>query len=286
MRIDLDYIEYPVPTELEHYVQCIWRLMDDAPNDQIQAIYPDGRCELIVHLGTPMRRILSNGSSEQQAHCLFAGQQTEAIRLQAQADVDCVGIRLQPAVSSMAINNRAEKYIDQIIDLSNLNAEFAHALTEAVKHFSHTQDITILTKLLSHQFESQTLDQRIENSVQAIDQSLGMCAIKPLATQAVMSLRNFQYQFQQTVGLSAKNYARIIRLQATIKLLDQPEHNIVDLAGTMGFSDQAHATRELKRLTGLTPARLRNALRSERDDETTIQLAAAFVRGRSLMVDE
>jgi AraC-like DNA-binding protein len=46
-----------------------------------------------------------------------------------------------------------------------------------------------------------------------------------------------------------------------------------------GFSDQAHATRELHDVTGLTPARLRRALRGTRDADQTIQLAAAFVRG-------
>jgi AraC-like DNA-binding protein len=280
----LDYFEYPVISELSPYVQCIWRLMDAAPSDHVQAIYPDGRCEFIVHLSTPMRRLHPDGSWEQQAQCLFAGQQTEAIRLQAQSAVDCIGIRLNPPASEIAIANQVQHYTDRIIDLDSVNTEFAHGLVSAVQNFSNTQDMTPLNQALLHQFQSKPLDLRMQTSVQLIDQSMGICAISPLAAQAGMSLRSFQYQFQQTVGLSAKNYARVIRLQATLRLLDQPEHNIVALSETMGFSDQAHATRELKRITGLTPARLRNALRNDRDDETTIQLAAAFVRGRSLLI--
>jgi len=45
------------------------------------------------------------------------------------------------------------------------------------------------------------------------------------------------------------------------------------------FADQAHATRELRRVTGHTPARLRAALRQDRDGDATVRLAAAFVRG-------
>jgi len=277
----LDYIEYPVPDELRRYLQCIWHLIDHEPSEQVQAIYPDGRCELIVHLGTPMRLLSSDGSREQQAHCLFAGQQTQAIRLQAQSTVDCVGIRLNPAASSLAIGGDAQVFADQIVDLASLNPEFSKDLIYAVRDFSETRDMTRLTGLLLNRFESQQLNVRLEACVQAIDQSLGMCTIKPLAAQAGMSLRNFQYQFQKAVGFSAKNYARVIRLQATLRLLDEADQEIVNLAETMGFSDQAHATRELKRITGLTPSRLRNALRRDRNDESTIQLAAAFVRGKS-----
>ena len=42
-----------------------------------------------------------------------------------------------------------------------------------------------------------------------------------------------------------------------------------------------HPMRLVTRRTGLTPARLRTALRSDRDGDDTIRLAAAFVRGRA-----
>ena len=72
---------------------------------------------------------------------------------------------------------------------------------------------------------------------------------------------------------------RVLRLQATIRAIDRGGESLAQLACDTGFSDQAHATRELQQLTGLTPARLRAALRSARDDDRTVQLAAAFVRG-------
>jgi AraC-like DNA-binding protein len=94
-----------------------------------------------------------------------------------------------------------------------------------------------------------------------------------------MSLRSFQIRFLACVGLSAKAFARVLRLQATIRAIDRGVESLAQLAVDSGFADQAHATREVQRLTGLTPARLRAALRSARDDDRTVELAAAFVRG-------
>ena len=94
-----------------------------------------------------------------------------------------------------------------------------------------------------------------------------------------MGLRTFQIRFLECVGLRPKEFARILRLQATLRGLDRGEESLAQLALGSGFSDQAHATRELHHLTGVTPARLRRALRGDRDADQTIQLAAAFVRG-------
>ncbi len=276
----MKYLEYEVPATLQRHVQCIWRLTAD-PSQYAQAIYPDGRCELIVHLATPMRRLLLSGEWEQQTPCLFAGQQTEAIRLQAQSPVDCVGIRLQPAAAVSVIKRSAHIFQDLVVDLAQFQQELALDLTHATRHFSTTADMTKLSDVLLLHLKASALDQRIESAVSLIDQSLGSCAIAPLASQAGMSQRSFQYQFLQVVGLQAKTYARIIRLQATLKRLDQIEPSMVEVCDALGFSDQAHANRELKRITGLTPLRLRAALRDQRDDTNTIQLAAAFVRGRS-----
>jgi len=61
------------------------------------------------------------------------------------------------------------------------------------------------------------------------------------------------------------------------------------VASDRGFADQAHVTRELRRVTGLTPARLRAELRrhlaGEDDGDAAVRMAAAFVRGTSNVKD-
>ena len=51
----MDYAEHPVPAELRRHVQCLWLLRDDAPDDAIQTIWSDGRCELLAEFGVPLR---------------------------------------------------------------------------------------------------------------------------------------------------------------------------------------------------------------------------------------
>jgi transcriptional regulator GlxA family with amidase domain len=123
------------------------------------------------------------------------------------------------------------------------------------------------------------IDGRLENAIAALEAVAGIHRIDALAEAAQMGLRTFQIRFLECVGLRPKEFARVLRLQATLRELDRSDEGLAHVALESGFSDQAHATRELHDVTGLTPARLRRALRGTRDADQTIQLAAAFVRG-------
>jgi AraC-like DNA-binding protein len=276
----MHYIEFDVPQSLERYLQCAWRLQDQEPSTTPATIYPDGRCELMVHLATPMAWLQLDGEWRQQQTTLFAGQLTTAIRLAARGPVDCLGFRLRPAASASLLNASVAKHKDQVIALAQIDVEFARSMTEVASGFVKDSSRPALWDVLSRRLNTHSIDHRIESAVTRLEAEKGQTRIETLAADQAMSLRSFQSRFQATVGLTAKQFARIIRLQATLRALDSGTESLAELALNAGYSDQSHATRELGQLTGLTPSRLRAALGEDREDESTIRLAAAFVRGR------
>jgi AraC-like DNA-binding protein len=279
--MSIAYREVAPPASLRRHLQCLWWLSDPAPDPQPQVIYPDGCCELIVHLGVPMARRDAAGVWQPQARCLFAAQQTAAIVLRASGPLACIGVRLQPAASAAVVGDRLVELRDRIVDLAALDAAFAAQLFDAAHARSGEDEAARLFALLSATLAKSPIDDRIVSAAAALQADAGGARIATLASTAGLPLRSFQDRFLRTVGLSAKAFARLQRLQAAIRLLDSGADApaLADVALGAGFSDQPHATRELRRLTGLTPARLVSALRSARESEATIALAAAFVRG-------
>lgn len=275
----MDFLEFDPPQALRRHVQCVWRLRDPSRSTEPQTIYPDGRCELIAHLGEPMRILASAGGWQQQAHCIFAGQHQAAIRLAAVGDVDCVGVRLQPAASAAVAGARLVECAERTVDLAQIDARFAAGFNAACREFSRDPQAPSFWQCLESRLLAHAIDERMEAAVAHLESQHGQSRIDATAAAAAMSLRSFQIRFLACVGLSAKAFARVLRLQATIRAIDRGVESLAQLAVNSGFADQAHATREVQQLTGLTPARLRAALRSARDDDRTVQLAAAFVRG-------
>ena len=76
--------------------------------------------------------------------------------------------------------------------------------------------------------------------------------IERLRRELGCSRRHLSARFREEIGLTPKAFARILRFQRTVGLLDGG----ADLAGVAlacGFADQPHFTREFRALAGRTP---------------------------------
>ncbi|MDZ5830828.1 AraC family transcriptional regulator [Stenotrophomonas maltophilia] len=246
----MDYREHPAPDDLRRHVQCLWWLRDEAPGHDVQVIYPDGRCELLAELGVPLHLHGADGRIRSDLPFCFAAQQCGPIRLQAVGPVFCIGVRMQPAASALIAGVRLPGLRDQAPDLYTLDAFFAETFSAAARASAASGTPEPLWQVLRDRCAGFALDERIE------------LAVAELA-----------------VGMTPKEYARVCRLQALLRTLDGETMTIASAAARHGYSDQAHATHDLVRWTGVTPGRLVHALRGDRGSNNALRLAAAFVRG-------
>jgi AraC-like DNA-binding protein len=69
------------------------------------------------------------------------------------------------------------------------------------------------------------------------------------------SERTIRYRFQHIIGLRQNHIRQIQRAQRAVELLHRG-HAIIDTAYELGYADQPHLTRSLKRLLGYTPREL------------------------------
>jgi AraC-like DNA-binding protein len=82
------------------------------------------------------------------------------------------------------------------------------------------------------------------------DDPVAMAALRGEAPAA--SRRSVQRHVAGATGLSANRIRQIVRARTAAERLRRGEP-ILDVAHDMGYADQAHLTRDLKRLTGYTP---------------------------------
>jgi len=81
--------------------------------------------------------------------------------------------------------------------------------------------------------------------------------IAAIARQLGTSERTLHRDFMLAVGLAPKVFARVARARRAADLLARGTAPI-DAAFACGYADQAHLTRELATLHGVTPGRVRN----------------------------
>lgn len=77
-----------------------------------------------------------------------------------------------------------------------------------------------------------------------------------------LSVRSIQYRFLNATGLTQSTFRQIERAQQAAALLKQGT-SILDTVYAVGYFDQAHMTRSLKRFMGQTPAQIAESSQPE-----------------------
>jgi AraC family transcriptional regulator len=87
-----------------------------------------------------------------------------------------------------------------------------------------------------------------------LDRDLGLAE---LAAVVQMSPHYFTRLFKQSTGLTPHQYVIRRRVERAKELLFKGELSIAEVAYSVGFANQSHLNRHLKRLLGVTPRYIR-----------------------------
>ncbi len=94
-----------------------------------------------------------------------------------------------------------------------------------------------------------TLETQIEHHLS--DSSLN---VKRLTRLVGMSRTDLHRKLSQTVGMSATEYVRHVRLHHAARLLiEEPEWSVFQVALEVGFNSQSYFTKRFKELFGVSP---------------------------------
>jgi AraC-like DNA-binding protein len=84
----------------------------------------------------------------------------------------------------------------------------------------------------------------------------GRAGMARLGADLHLGDRQLRRRVEERFGYGPAILRRVLRLQRMLALAARHRGSLADLALAAGYADQAHMTRECRRLTGLSPVRL------------------------------
>jgi len=143
--------------------------------------------------------------------------------------------------------DRLQQGINQNSNSGNNSGDLA-----AIKNQQRVQQL--------YQWAEQTLTTTNENP-DSIQQVLAIIddaeELAELSDKIGLSQRQIERLFKTRLGMTAKNYQRIIRIRKAISFIQENKQMpLAEVAAELGFSDQAHMTREFKAIARITPGKL------------------------------
>ena len=252
------YAEFSPSAALAHVVRCFWTLEGDALElaAAAQPILPDGRPEIIFHLGDPFELIYENGSVQQQPRTIFAGQLTAPLVVRPTGTVAILGIRFRADAMPAFTRVPQHRLAGLPIDLGDLSTPLAQELRNAcARPGGPLARIGAVSNCLRRHLDERRLDRHVRAAVTLIRRRRGAGSVDDVARRIGVSRRHLERRFQEVVGISPKRFARIARFQQALRTLEActSSQRGAATAAACGYADQAHFIRDFGELAGCSP---------------------------------
>jgi AraC-like DNA-binding protein len=219
-----------------------------------QPVLPDGRPELIVHLGDAFERIGEDGRTERQASVIFAGQLTNQLLLKPTGRIAVAAVRFRPEGASALLAIPQSELIGLTAPVEEVAPAIFGRLADVLEESATpAQAAALLLDALEPRLRAAAPDRRIRHVVDAIEARRGLLSIDRVAREAGMTRRHLERRFHQLVGLSPKRLARVARFQHALSRIEGSEGHGARTAAECGYADQAHFIRDFRALAGCAP---------------------------------
>jgi AraC-like DNA-binding protein len=252
-------LRYRPATPIGQFVECFWWSKRSEPQTYCEHILPSGRAQLVFALHDDPIVYRASGSSDWVAWTgsVVHGPQWRHYIAGPKPCGAVMGVSFRPGCAGAVLGVVMSELANQHVSLGALWGKRGEELQERLRAAIDPQaafrilethlNARIQTPLLVHPAVARALaSSRLSPRISAIQHEAGC------------SPRHFIALFNSSVGVTPKHYYRIQRFNmVTQRLASNANIMLADLAVSVGYSDQAHLTREFREFAGVPPTHYR-----------------------------
>lgn len=227
----------------------------DKKQKTILPFFADGFPGLIFQETT--NGLLVNPHNKLMPSFFLYGQTISPIELEMSGPYRLIVFQFYPFVLKSFFNVEPKDLNDNCYNLdqieNNIGIDTAKKLNKT-EHFK--ERVAIITSFLHLLFErkQKELDLTIAVGIKNIISKKGQLNIGELYKELHLTERTFERRFFNSVGVSAKQFAKIIQFQQSLEQLTVKDYTkLTDIVYANGFADQSHFIKVFKAFTGRTP---------------------------------
>lgn len=255
----------PVPVHLKRFVSSWTGYREWSPAPVRRVEFPTGRAVLIFEFG-PALGVGRTDAALVHHGGFFAGIDDAPSVTAFQREQAGVQVNLTVAGALAFAGAPLAREVTALGDLG-LERNLGDRLSSSTWH----ERFQLVTQTLEAKLADAREPSRIVSwAVERIDAAHGVLRIDDLSDELGFSRKHLHAKFIDDLGLSPKRYADVRRFARVMeRLRTKSFRDLASLALELGFSDQSHLTREVKRFSGDSPTAL------ELDDPLSLAVNAA-----------
>jgi AraC-like DNA-binding protein len=239
--MEVGYRESAAPPDLRGAVACVWtRLL--APSGSRAPILPDGCVDLMWFADTGLQ---------------VAGPDTGPHPASLAGGLLIVAVRFLPGAGGPAFRQSLAELCDARVDAVDVIGAPALAVHGALDPDEALRRLLALTR---HLVDAGPPDALVRAA--ATHLALPGATVDEVTRALAISPRHLRRRTVEAVGYGPKRLQRVLRFQQVLTALDTGTADLAGLAATLGYTDQAHLTTDVRLLAGLPPGALARSRRA------------------------
>lgn len=228
-----------------------------------ERVFPNGMVEVVVQLDTPHRAVTPTTSEPFPPVCVD-GLRTGSTVVEAPPDhCRVLGIRLHPGGALALLGTPLRDLTDTSVALHAVIGRAAEELAQRLDAAQTGSDRVRVAEEWTRRrmAHARGLDEPVASAVRYIDYQQGAGPLMALERVTGRTRARLTAAFHDQVGLSPKQYARIVRFRRAMTLLSQGAGSLSAVALMAGYYDQAHMNADFRAFAGRPPGSYLKALR-------------------------
>lgn len=242
----------PDSSKLAKYVSRIWTY-SCKPDPGYEKIFPTPNAQLLINLyGQTLSHWTVDGSILREAGSPgLQGVLTEPVMIDRIQKTDICGVQFAVGGLSAFTDQYAERFVNHIVDAADIWGDAVFSLREELqstmdpKHRCAQIESFLLQRFHNNQIELEML----RKFTDLLDSGENVTTLQN--TQGI-SQRRLHALFDRHVGIRPKHYSRIARFTRTLPGISKKQQ-LSRIALDLGYSDQAHMTREFQQFASSSP---------------------------------
>src|SRR4051794_8526755 len=234
------YRELPALGRPAPHVACVW-FRDPEPAPHVHRVVPDACADVVGVQGERLS---------------IAGPATGPVITEVPAGASAMGVRFRVGAAGSALGVPAGELLDATVALEDVWGLGALHLAERLDSATTPRGAAaLLTAAVAKRLPPPSeLDGLVRAA--ALRAAAPRAPVEALGAALGVGERQLRRRFVDAVGYGPKTLQRVLRFQRFLALAEDGRDDLAALAFAAGYADQAHLTRECRRLSGLPPAAL------------------------------
>ncbi|MBD2753492.1 helix-turn-helix domain-containing protein [Spirosoma validum] len=257
----MHYRIYDIDPLLQPFVKVICSVENDSSigSPAPVRVLPDASVELFVNFCEPQQVAPAGEIASLLSRSFITSRMNKFMTVRTHSQVGFVSVWFFDGSAYPFFPVSMHDVTNQAIDLRELWGRSADEMQDRVDKTETTaQRVQLIQQYLIAQLRKfGQPDAGIGFCIGQINRTNGQLSLEDLANRTGITNRHLVRRFNQCIGLSPKEFARIITFRNALKHLKKyPSLSLTEIAYESGYYDQAHFIRACRDHAGLTPGQL------------------------------